>query len=249
LLFANRVIQDFRHVIGPLEDANHFSLTSLARAFIIVGKYTEGFDALRVLLQRHELPDTHDINVALSALAEYNPAGALDLIQRMYDKKLMPSSVTFGTIVHHAVVQKDAEVVAKAVEMAKSIGGGVSSKSVVTLIRASVAADEGAPGQGGTPKTLRLALDVMKSLAENELLVNSGTGKYLVYASLRAHDPVAAYKFWKLLVRDKAQWNDSEQSLLRRLIGRMVRKHVNRKWMKDDVGKVMLAQLREEREV
>lgn len=231
--FIQRVLAEYREVHEPLEQASHFALTSLARCLIMTGEFNEAFDLVKRVLERRELPDVHDINVALTALAEYNPNTAMQLVEHMSLQGIRPDSATFGTVIHHGILHGHAGVVKRAIEMAQRLDERISNKAVVLLIRASVSADL---KSGRVKENLVRALRMLKRLKSKDLSSPDLSGKYLVYASLRAHEPELAYKFWDLLVREGSEWTDGEQVYLRGLIGRMTRKHVRLGWMTEETG-------------
>ena len=59
---------------------------ALARAYLMTGQIAAGFRTLRVLLDRKEVPDLHDVNVALTALSAYHPARAATMLERMVEQ-------------------------------------------------------------------------------------------------------------------------------------------------------------------
>lgn len=243
--FRDRILSEYKTYHEPLADANHQVLTSLARACFIVGKFAEGFDAFKILLDRKEVPDLYDVNVALTAMAEQQPRSAARMIERMIEKGLQPDAVTFGTVMHHALLQKDMTLVRDMVSRARGLKDiRLSLKSVAALVRASVAPDD-AEFRTAQRSKLEGALDIIKSLTESNFISSPQTGKYLVFASLRADEPVMAYRFWKLLLRDSTEWDDREQIFQRRLIAQMIERHHKRRWLDKDRTAAMLSQLRQ----
>jgi len=243
--FADRVLSEFRQSHDPLASAHHHTLTSLARACFILGKVTEGFEVFKILLDRKEMPDLYDVNVALTVMAEHQPRTAARMIERMMEKGLQPDAITYGTVMHHALLHRDMPLVSDMISRARGLDHAqLSLKSVVALIRGGLAVDDNT--KAVQRSKLESALNIIKTLLDSKFVCSPQTGKYCVFAALRADDPVMAYRFWKLLVKDKAEWDDREQKFQRRLITTMIRRHQQRDWLDDDRSIVMLSQLRGE---
>ncbi|KAF8645248.1 hypothetical protein AX16_008073 [Volvariella volvacea WC 439] len=242
--FLERVITEYRQHHEPLKTATHQNLTSFARACFILGKFADGFEAFKILLSRREVPDLYDINVALTAMAEQRPRAAAGMIDRMIEKGLEPDAVTFGTVMHYAVSHKDAELVDEMVRRARELKGGrLSLKSVASIVRANVAVHDNA-SKAGLRARLQDALEIVQTLAKFKFASSPQTGKYLVSASLRAGDPELAFKFWRLLARHSAEWEDEEQVRQRRLISNMIWRRKRRGQLRAERAREMLWQLR-----
>ncbi|KAJ7288464.1 hypothetical protein C8J57DRAFT_1116000 [Mycena rebaudengoi] len=234
------VLSEFTRVHSPLALAGHHILTTQARAFFILGRLTEGFETLKMVLNRREMPDLYDVNVALVPLAAHKPRLAADMIQRMLDKGLQPDNVTFGTIMHHALSHDDMELVQEMVtRMCELDDSELNYKSIVSLIRFSVI-DE--PGVGQRAK-LRSVFNIIEAIGPATPVTTSHLGKYLVFASLHADDPVMAYRFWEYLLKNNAPWNDREQVFQRRLIIQRLQQHQEAGWIGEAHGRLMIAQL------
>jgi hypothetical protein len=239
--FVDRVVTEFRHSKEPLGQARHFDLNSLARAYFILGQYAAGFDTFKVLMGRKEIPDLYDVNVAMSALAERNPRAAAKMIERMIEKNLQPDPVTFGTVLHQAIVHGDMTLVTALIQRVRKLDRHLSLKSVSALIRASLQVEN--DSEGSVRANLDRAFGIVRSLINAKFICQPNTGKYCIFASLRVDDPVMAYKFWKLLVKDKTEWGDREQVFQRRLIAGRIQKHCRAGWLNCERGKIMLSQL------
>ncbi|KAF8236330.1 hypothetical protein L208DRAFT_647521 [Tricholoma matsutake] len=235
-----QILQSYRAHHIPLIKAPHRALTSLARGFFIVGKYTEGLQVFKVLLQRKEIPDIYDVNVALTAVAEADPRLAARMIGRMIEKGLQPDAVTFGTVMHHAFLFQDEALVDEMMEGIRGLKDArLTLQSIGGLIRASVSSRMDDPDSLKT--RLQSVLTMIESFETTTPLTSPQTGKYLVYISLRAKDSMMAYKFWNLLLRESAEWNDMEQQVLRRRIAEMIKK--NKAWLDNDETQAMVAKL------
>ncbi|TFK40633.1 hypothetical protein BDQ12DRAFT_461635 [Crucibulum laeve] len=243
--FLDIVMAEYRKYHEPLKYAPHQMLTSLARACFIVGKFAEGFQMFRYLLDRKEVPDLHDVNVALTAMAEQHPRSAAKLINQMSKKGLQPDAVSYGTVIHYALLRKDMTL---ASDMAAHMKGlkdkQLSLKSLAMLIRAITPND---PKEDFVDQRERLSsiLQLLKTMTDTNFIPSPQVGRDLVSASLRARGPVLAYNFWKLLLKDSTEWDDGRQQTLRQSIADMVLKDhgrglLSRYETRDMLGKLKL---------
>lgn len=237
--FARQVLGAFRESILPLEEANHFDLSALARGHFMLGDMGEGLRPLRVLIGRREIPDRHDINIALSAMARQSPRAACQMVYRMVDQGLQPDKVTFGTVLHEAIVHGDAELVTEILDRTREAGVSLSSKTMVSLIQASVAVGEGTDNER-LEGNVRRAWEVVRTTGEWSVVQTPNVGKRCIVACLHLEDPVMAFNFWAHLIRGKTDWGDGEQRRQRRAIGSMVRRHCAQGRLDVGRGRAML---------
>lgn len=211
----------FHH--SPIREAPHYHLTSLARASFIVGQIAEGYRFFNYLLMRKEAPDLYDCNVALSAVSQINPRLAAKMVQKMSEIGLKPDEVSFGTVLHHAVIQDEQNVVNDMIQRIRAFNDGrLSIKSLAGLVRATLALEtKGSPE--ALQQTLTNIMNLVKSSPEVNLRSQPRLGKALVHVSLRAKDGLMAYNFWKLLLHRAAQWDDREQQNIRHGIAALIR--------------------------
>lgn len=244
--FIERVVRDFRTSKGSLEETPHFDLSSLARAYITLGRVSDGLDMLKVLLGRYEIPDIYDINIALSAIAEFHPRKAAGIVKKMVERGIRPDAVTFGTIIHHAILHGELRLAGYLIGRAQELGlEELSAKTTASLIRASVNV-EGAP-KSLLKENLQRAWDIIQSGDFSTVVHKPNTGKYCIFASLRLDDPVMAFRFWESLVKGKTEWGDRKQAFQRRLIANMIQRHCQKGSLSRDRGRQMLTQLKERR--
>ena len=244
--FVERVVSDFRTCKGPLEETSHFDLSSLARAYITLGRVSDGLDMLKVLLGRYEIPDIYDINIALSAIAEFHPRKAAGIVRKMVERGIRPDAVTFGTIIHHAILHGELRLAGYLIGRAQELGlEGLSAKTTASLIKASVNV-EGAP-RSILKENLQRAWDIIQSGDFSTAVHKPNTGKYCIFASLRLDDPVMAFRFWESLVKGKTEWGDRKQAFQRRLIANMIQRHCQKGALSRDRSRQMLAVLKERR--
>lgn len=242
--FTDSVITEFRRLYEPIALADHFHLNALARAYFMVGDVAAGFSAFQALLDRNEKPNVYDINVALSAMAEYSPSGAANMITRMIEKGLQPDPVTFGTVIHFAALHKDAELVSSLIKLARVTDSGESTvKSLQSLIRASIVM---ANHPEILSENLDRALEIVRSLRRAGLC-SPRTGTYCVKSALKVNSPVLAFKFWRLLVKGRLAWTDVRHEKLRRSIAKQIHMHYKAGWLSEERARVMQFLIRAER--
>ncbi|KAJ4482270.1 hypothetical protein J3R30DRAFT_3329810 [Lentinula aciculospora] len=217
--FLHRVVEAFVKVHKPLAHAKHANLSSLARAYFVMGDFAKGFEVFRNLIRRREVPDLHDINIGLSALAEHNPRSAAKMIEVMIQKSIQPNSVTFGTVIHQALVHGDMQLVGDLLQLARQSGNiQLSPQGLFSLTRASVTLEDDSGARKSAP--LKDALALFVSLPDNGRLSSPDMGKFMVFAALREDEAVLAFEFWKLLLKYSSEWDDREQIFIRRLLRR-----------------------------
>ncbi|KAJ7212255.1 hypothetical protein GGX14DRAFT_362186 [Mycena pura] len=241
--FMDFVWSEFSQAHSPLSEASHQVLTSQARAYFIVGEFFRGFDTLKILLDRREMPDIYDINVTLTVMAQHSPRSAANIIQRMIERGLQPDHITYGTVMHHALNHGDMELVEEMVQRVRMLKNThLSYKSIVSLVRGSIAFR---PDSRITQRSkLRSVFSIIRSIGRPTVLATPHLGKYLVSASLRGDDPIMAYRFWEFLLKENALWVDREQVHLRRLVVECLQRHQKAGWVKEHHARAMIAQLR-----
>ncbi|KAF7422659.1 hypothetical protein PC9H_010815 [Pleurotus ostreatus] len=245
--FTDRVLSSFVRAHEPLATAHHYTLTSLARAFFILGRFSEGFETLKNIWDRKEVPDSHDINVALSALAVRKPRAAASMMERMLEKGIRPDPVSFGTVLHHALAHNDVVLATELIHRARDVNGGkITLKSVTSLIRASLRREMDVSERRSS---LTLVLNILKALNDSGFTLAPAVGKYCMRIALDANEPGIAFKFWDLLLRRKTQWTDQEQRFLRERLARAIRSHRQHEKIRDAQSRMMLSHLREKRRV
>ncbi|KAI0051120.1 hypothetical protein FA95DRAFT_1676235 [Auriscalpium vulgare] len=208
--FSSNVLEQYRNAKEPVARASREDLNALARANFILGNMTSGFAALRVLIDRHEIPDAHDVNVALSAVAQYSASAALEMMERMTTQGPPPDSVTLGTVIHHAGVQRDAETIQRALALAKRLAKHATVKTVVSMIRASVRLS--GDDKEAVRANLMQALPIVAANAHRGGLGSPRLGYFCAEEALGAGDAVLAFRFWQLLVRSRTEWYSPQQA-------------------------------------
>jgi len=221
--FANLVLNRYREVKEPLRHASREDLNALARANIILGHFTEAFRVLRIVVDRNERPDLHDTNVVLSAIANVDPHMAMKMVRRMVATGPKPDGISFGTVIHCAARQDNFAVIIGALRLARKTGQQLTTKTVVTIIRASVALS--GADKNDMRDNLVHALEVIMANEHSNHLATLTMGRFCVNEALRAEDPRLAFKFWKCVLQRRSEWDDKSHVSLRRGIALRIRSH------------------------
>ncbi|EPS98452.1 hypothetical protein FOMPIDRAFT_1126436 [Fomitopsis schrenkii] len=244
LAFAERVFNAFRRSRAPLAGAHHWELNALARASFMLGRLEDGIAAFKLMFRMRYVPDLQDINVAIGVLAEHNPTAAADIIEHMVKMGIEPDAVSFGSIIHHAVIHGDIPLTTALIRRARELGiTELSYKTVGTLLRAAATA----PDEDGrlSPRTQLLNMtELVDSLLLARRVPSPNMGRDCVRVALRADDPSAAFRFWQLLMKDKTEWGDVGQTTTRQMIARCVRTHYNEGRLDEREARTMLHELR-----
>ncbi|KZT28338.1 hypothetical protein NEOLEDRAFT_1109213 [Neolentinus lepideus HHB14362 ss-1] len=224
--FAKLVATRYRETQEPFEDADHRHLNALARIYFLLGDISAGFDVFRVMIDRQEIPDHYDLNVSLSVLVQHDARAAGQMIRKMVEKGLQPSSVALGTVLNGAMAQGDAELVDWLLRFAKRESIEITMKSVAAGVFTSISQSM----QHDTPEQLRGNLDVVLNLvrvnSDERYLPTVATGKLCVNAAVKADSAELAYNFWRILLYRRAEWDDRQQQQLRRMIAVQIRREV-----------------------
>ncbi|KAF5382450.1 hypothetical protein D9615_003006 [Tricholomella constricta] len=239
--FVDRVMEAFKYHHAPLAKAPHYVLTSLARACFIVGKIPEGFGLFKFLLDRKEAPDLYDVNVALTAVAQLNPKLGIKLIERMVEAGLQPDAVSFGTALHHAVLQGEQEVVDVIFKHIRGFDNEhVSVKTFASFVNASLSYLRKSSKEDVRTALVNI-LHLIDSYPEANFASAPQTAKTLLYSALQAEDGPLAYRIWKRLLQRSAEWEDAEQHALRHRIALLIQRPESQ--LKNQHIRIMLAQL------
>ena len=242
--FAERVFNAFRRSRAPLERAHHWELNALARASFILGRLEYGLQVFKLMFRMRYIPDLRDINVAVSILAEHNPTAGANIIERMVRMGIEPDAVTFGSVIHHAIIHGDMPLTTSLIRRARDLGvSGLSYKTVGTLIRAAATVPD-EDGRLSPRAQLRNTTELVDTLLLARRVPSPNMGRDCVRVALRADDPSAAFRFWQLLMKDKAEWGDESQARTRQMIARRIRTHYNEGQLDEATARSMLYELK-----
>jgi hypothetical protein len=221
--FANLVLTRFRETKEPLRHAPREDLNALARANVILGQNQEGLQILQIVLDRKERPDLHDANVVLSAIASVNPRTALKMVRRMVSRDPKPDGISFGTVIHEAARQGDFEVIIDALRLVQETGQQLTAKTMVSVIRASVAFS--GADRDAVRDNLIHALRVIIANAHSNQIATWDMGQFCANEALKVDDPALAFMFWSRVVRPRTKWGDYSHGALRHRIASSIRSH------------------------
>ena len=240
--FANLVLTKFREAKEPLHKASREDLNALARANIILGHVTEALQVLRVVINRNERPDLHDVNVILSAVANANPGMALKMVQRMVALGPKPDGVSLGTVIHRAAKQGNSAVITALLRLAQETGLQLTTKTMVTVIRASVTLS--GADKDAIRDNLVCALRIIMANEHSNHLATLNMGRFCADEALKAGDPSLAFEFWKRVLLPRAEWDDGSHVSLRRRIASRIRSHCKKGDIRAEDGRRMALALR-----
>ncbi|KAG7443149.1 uncharacterized protein BT62DRAFT_1078873 [Guyanagaster necrorhizus] len=240
--FVDHVLAEWSLVHTPLTAASHENLTSFARANFIAGRQSDVFSVYEILLERREIPDLYDVNVVLRALAERHPRAAARMIERMIEKGLQPDGVTFGTVLHQALVHNDLSLFQDLLLRLGEMQVVLTEKALVSFVRANATFSVTAAPDVQRKKFLGI-LSVVTAMKHTGITSSPHLGKFLVYAALKAGLAVFAYRFWKVLLSGSAQWDDDEQGQLRSTLISNIRSRWRKGALAEGRARLMLRHL------
>jgi hypothetical protein len=243
--FGRRVFNAYRDEKTPTEHASHRDLTSLARMSFMLKDHKQGFAALGAILDRKEIPDIYDVNVALSAMAAQNPREAGALLRRMRRHGLQPDGVTFGTVIHHAFLQEDYPLVRWLVSYARWLDGGeMSLRAIKSLIHTSLR-DKGVSREARR-HNLRRCRQVLAALSHEPDVATASLGLLGIRAALDLNDPRTAFDFWVRYVKTRTDWGSRLDRKLRVQMAIQIRRRREQGSLSTAESKGMLDELRED---
>lgn len=224
--FSRQVVTKYRELHDPSKKTTHrFAVNALGRAYMILGDFEEGFRILKILVKQRRVPDLADINVAISYFAEHSPEQASKLIELMMERGLDPDGTTFGTVIHWAAFRGNIPLVLALLRQVRQRGVLLTDRTIASIIRALASPSIMRPlTHAARLERLEQVLELMETDLRNmRHLCTPHIAKYLVFASLRTRAGMLGFKFWKLLLKDREDWDDREQRFIRRLIRTQVR--------------------------
>ena len=246
--FVKEVVDKFRACKEPIENASRYDINILARAYFITDRTEEGF-ALFQMLKTTRSPDMYDVNVVLSSVAKHNARLASRMIDRMYERGLVPHAVTLGTVIHHTFLKGDTELMISLIKRAQEWGiSTFTSRTIASLIRASVsdipsgsqlASHTVTLGSAEGVRSLRLTFGGKRGIGQIRRNLNAawhligtldtqvyvGTwslAKFCLDRALWVGDAELGFRFWDRYLGWKTQWNDGDQVKLRKRLYELV---------------------------
>ncbi|KAK0464621.1 uncharacterized protein EV420DRAFT_1054104 [Desarmillaria tabescens] len=240
--FVNHVLREWSLVHTPLTAASHENLTSFARANFIAGRQSDVFNVYEILLERREIPDLYDVNIVLGALAERHPRAAARMIERMVEKGLHPDGVTIGTVLHQSLVHNDLSLFQDLLLRLGEMQVALTEKALVSFLRANATLSLTTAPDVQRKKFLGI-LSVVTAMKHTGITSSPHLGKFLAYAALKAGLAVFAYRFWKLLLSESAEWDDDEQGQLRSTLISNIRSRWHKGILAEGRARLMLRHL------
>ncbi|KAK0201696.1 hypothetical protein DFS33DRAFT_1455552 [Desarmillaria ectypa] len=240
--FVNHVLTEWSLVHTPLTSTSHENLTSFARANFIAGRQSDVFNVYEILLERREIPDLYDVNIVLGALAERHPRAAARMIERMVEKGLYPDGVTFATVLHQSLVHNDLSLFQDLILRLGEMQVALTEKALVSFLRANATLSLTTAPDVQRKKFLGI-LSVVTTMKHTGITSSPHLGKFLAYAALKAGLAVFAYRFWKLLLSESAQWDDNEQGQLRSTLISNIRSRWHKGIIAEGRARLMLRHL------
>jgi len=246
--FANEVIDKFRACKVPIGVASKHNLNALARACFMTDRAEEGF-AIFQTAKATGSPDMHDVNVVLSGVAKYNPGLASRMIDRMYERGLVPDAVTWGTVIHLTFLKGDTELMISLIKRAQERGiSEFTSRTISTLIRASVSdvppgsqlashtitlgnkrrvgslrlTFGGEGGIGQIRQNLDVAWHLMETLDAQVYVGTWSLAKFCLDRALWVGEAELGFRFWDKYLGWKTQWSDADQVKSRKELYKLV---------------------------
>ena len=240
--FADKVLRAFITRHEPIDEADHVILTSLARAHLVLGNISDGFHCFRMLLRRMERPDIVDLNVGLTALAEYQPRAALAFASTMIQYDVEPDEITYSTIMHHAMMKDDLNLCTElALQMKKTLDPNTNFQPFYSMASASVVNRRVDTPQRQVAR-LKAVLEVLRIMdyPVHRFAMYPEVGRSLIRASL--HYPEVAFEIWEAVYKGMPR-NDLEYCNQVGLIRKALREAWNRGNMEEIKMKEMLSKL------
>jgi hypothetical protein len=214
--FAQKVVRAFISQHEPIGEADHLILSTLARAHLVLGNVSDGFLCFRMLLIRLEKPDIVDINIGLTALAEYEPRAAAAFLATMIHYNVEPDETTFSTIMHRAMIKDDLELcVELALELKKTLVPNSNFQPFYSMVTASIVERSGDSPQRQVTR-LNTVLKVLRIMdyPVDRFDKYPEVGKSLIRACL-PHYPKVAFEFWEIvhkgMARDDVEYYEQVQ--------------------------------------
>jgi hypothetical protein len=237
--FVDQVYTTFKETKEPLRHAEHFDLTTLARMAFIRGQTREGFAVLSILLDRKEVPDMYDVNVALSAMATHNPREAAALLRRMREHGLQPDAVTVSTVLTQAVEQDDFSLVRWLVSYARWLDRGeVSLHGIGALVLACFKSEGISPE--AQQRNLRRGVNILKSVRNAPTVVTPALANVGIWTALRAEDALMAFDLWYQFLRRSTDHASLQGLKMRTRIRTLVKRHVRDGRLMEKEGRQMV---------
>ncbi|KAL5519973.1 hypothetical protein ACEPAG_1633 [Sanghuangporus baumii] len=253
IAFAHKVLDAYRRAKEPLHRASHHDLNALARASDMLGSVRQSMQALQTIVDRKEIPDTHDMNVVMIAMAARDPMRAEEMLGLMLQEGMHLNILTFTAVIFGWLKKGNTKRASRVYSRAMRAGhakltADVGTGLLIALVDSCCSSDEGnAVGQVRTDDWMhRTFLRQAYSLIKTESYRNSALpydfGERCVGAALRLEEVGLALYFWKQLLETAALCETGQRRELRHGIARLVAKATAKGTIEVEEGDRMIAE-------
>ena len=256
--FANHVLNSYKATKLPLAMASQEDLNALARAHLILDHVSEGVEALSIVMERGDIPDLKDVNVALGAIARYSPRHAARMLEHMVRCGVGPSPSAYSAVLHAALKTEDFTLVNVLITRARKLGyGALTPKAIAALVQSitTFKYTEDKAERNRQKSNVQAVMETVEAIMESPPRQNQNRdhekdhvlsvkmAQKCIDAALTAMEPELAMRFWKLLVKDRVLWDDQESKTTRMLIGECIRDQWKGSQLHDEEAREMLEEL------
>lgn len=215
--FAVEVYYAFKKAKEPLRYASHHDLNAMARAANELGFVRQSFSAIRAILTRKEIPDKHDVNVIISAMARRKPEDAELMLRKMVVEDLQIDGLLLSTVIHEALERGNVRLATRVFDLARGcLPDELPAAAMHRLLNSWLASHscDGVAGGGASSTPVARKLSTRKEKDELRLFMTNALRlfehcdtngslrrRYLrgcIAACLRAEDGALAFQMWGL---------------------------------------------------
>ncbi|KAF8527510.1 hypothetical protein BU17DRAFT_61644 [Hysterangium stoloniferum] len=255
LQFANHVVDQFALTKQPLMKASQQDLNALARAYLLLDRMTEGTQTLYYILERGGIPDSKDVNVALTAISKYSPQKAVEMLEYAISMGLTPTASSFSALIHAAYVKNMPSLATQLALRARELGHGeLTPKALVTITQQKLNGVTAADVQTQTQK-IEDVMEMVQTVVNSDSrfrqhrdhgknhVLSAKMGNRYIFGALSARNVPLAMKFWRLLVKKRVAWDDRESEKVRLVIGSQINFEVSEGQMHIETANALLDEL------
>ncbi|KAH8825045.1 hypothetical protein DL96DRAFT_1557759 [Flagelloscypha sp. PMI_526] len=225
--FMKNALASFEKSIHPVHEAGHVALNALASAYFHLRRPVDAFNTLNIIIRRGEQPDRYDLSVALRGVAAASAKAAFDMLERMRQNGLEPSSGDYGIVLLAALKRNELDVVGDIERQMDSMNLDMTLHSVDALIRASRKRDSEL-SQTVIRQELQQTSALLHEMTTRGIRLPPALGIFLVGHALRANLPGLAFAFWRRMMSESIAWNNPGHKEVRRAIRRSVQSRAGR---------------------
>ncbi|KAL5501652.1 hypothetical protein ACEPAH_8912 [Sanghuangporus vaninii] len=253
IVFAHKVLDAYRRAKEPLHRASHHDLNALARASDMLGSVRQSMQALQTIVDRKEIPDTHDMNVVMIAMAARDPMRAEDMLGLMLQEGMHLNTLTFTAVILGWLKKGNTKRASRVYSRAMRAGhakltADVGTSLLIALVDSCCSSEGTEVAQVRTDvwmhrTFLRQAYSLMKTESYRNSAIPHDFGERCVGAALRLEEAGLALYFWKQLLETAALCETDQQRELRHGIARLVAKATAKGTIGMEEGDRMIAEL------